>query len=508
MLRIAFIVALGGFLMGFDASVISGVLGPVGERFGLSEFAQGWLVACLALTSSFAMLGAGVFSDAFGRRRTLQIAAALYLLSAVASALAPSYSALVLARMLGGLGVGAALIVAPLYIAELAPAKDRGRLVSINQLNIVVGISAAFFSNYVIAQVFGDPLEARAFPPWRWMLGIEALPALAYFLGLGAVPESPRWLKLRGEGEKAVAILAATAGEAEARAALERITPSEPKAGALQAMLRRLLEPALRPILAVALGVAVLQQITGINAVFFYAPMIFEKAGAGVNSALWQAVLIGVVNLLFTLVALRTIDRLGRRPLLLMGLGGIALAMALLSYAFDQAYYQLSTQTLVSLEDSDLAAALSQIAGQPFGDKAAFQGALAQALAPEALAQSRKVLLALAIQIDAPTVLAAIMLFVASFALSLGPVMWVLFSELFPLPVRALAAATAGLVNSLVSFLVQLLFPWALAALGPAQTFAFFGAFALLGLFWVWRAVPETRGRPLETMEGALFRSP
>ena len=508
MLRIAFIVALGGFLMGFDASVISGVLGPVAERFGLSEFEQGWLVACLALTSSFAMLGAGVFSDVFGRRRTLQIAAALYLLSAVTSALAPSYSALVLARMLGGLGVGAALIVAPLYIAELAPAKDRGRLVSINQLNIVVGISAAFFSNYVIAQVLGDPLEARAFPPWRWMLGIEALPALAYFLGLGAVPESPRWLKLRGEGEKAFAILAATAGETEARAALERITPSGPKAGALQAMLRRLLDPALRPILAVALGVAVLQQITGINAVFFYAPMIFEKAGAGVNSALWQAVLIGVVNLLFTLVALRTIDRLGRRPLLLMGLGGIALAMALLSYAFDQAYYQLSTQTLVTLEDSDLAAALSQIAGQAFGDKAAFQGALAQALAPEALAQSEKVHLALAIQIDAPAVLAAIMLFVASFALSLGPVMWVLFSELFPLPVRALAAATAGLVNSLVSFLVQLLFPWALAALGPAQTFAFFGAFALLGLCWVWRAVPETRGRPLETMEGALFRSP
>ena len=508
MLRIAFIVALGGFLMGFDASVISGVLGPVAERFGLSEFEQGWLVACLALTSSFAMLGAGVFSDVFGRRRTLQIAAALYLLSAVTSALAPSYSALVLARMLGGLGVGAALIVAPLYIAELAPAKDRGRLVSINQLNIVVGISAAFFSNYVIAQVLGDPLEARAFPPWRWMLGIEALPALAYFLGLGAVPESPRWLKLRGEGEKAFAILAATAGETEARAALARITPSEPKVGALQAMLRRLLDPALRPILAVALGVAVLQQITGINAVFFYAPMIFEKAGAGVNSALWQAVLIGVVNLLFTLVALRTIDRLGRRPLLLMGLGGIALAMVLLSYAFDQAYYQLSTQTLVTLEDSDLAAALSQIAGQAFGDKAAFQGALAQALSPEALAQSEKVHLALAIQIDAPAVLAAIMLFVASFALSLGPVMWVLFSELFPLPVRALAAATAGLVNSLVSFLVQLLFPWALAALGPAQTFAFFGAFALLGLCWVWRAVPETRGRPLETMEGALFRSP
>ena len=508
MLRIAFIVALGGFLMGFDASVISGVLGPVGDRFGLTEFEQGWLVACLALTSSFAMLGAGVFSDAFGRRRTLQLAAALYLVSALASALAPGYSALVIARMLGGLGVGAALIVAPLYIAELAPAKDRGRLVSINQLNIVIGISAAFFSNYVIAQVFADLPEATPFPAWRWMLGIEAVPALAYLLGLGAVPESPRWLKLRGEGEKAFAILAATAGETEARAALERIAPSEPTAGSLQGMLRRLLDPALRPILAVALGVAVLQQITGINAVFFYAPMIFEKAGAGVNSALLQAVLIGVVNLLFTLVALRTIDRLGRRPLLLLGLGGIALAMALLSFAFDQAHYSLSTAALAALDDSSLRASLAGLGEQRFADEAAFRGALAQALGPEVLAQSESALLSLAIQIDAVTVLAAIMLFVASFALSLGPVMWVLFSELFPLPVRALAAATAGLVNSLVSFLVQLLFPWALAALGPSQTFGLFGAFALLGLFWVGRAVPETRGRPLEAMEGTLTRSP
>jgi MFS family permease len=370
----------------------------------------------------------------------------------------------------------------------------------------VVGISAAFFSNFVIAQLFADAQEGVGFPSWRWMLGVEALPALAYLLGLGAVPESPRWLKLRGEGDKAFTILSATAGEAEARTALEHIVPAEPQG--LRIMLRRLLDPALRPVLFVALGVAVLQQITGINAVFFYAPMIFEKAGAGVDSALLQAVLIGLVNLLFTLVALRTIDRLGRRPLLLLGLGGITLAMALLSFAFNQADYGLSADALATLEDPSLRAALAAVGEQRFPKEAAFREALAGVLSPEALAQSEKALLGLAIQIDAVTVLAAIMLFVASFALSLGPVMWVLFSELFPLPVRALAAATAGLVSSLVSFLVQLLFPWALAALGPAQTFGLFGVFALLGLFWVGRAVPETRGRPLEAMEGALFRSP
>ena len=168
----------------------------------------------------------------------------------------------------------------------------------------------------------------------------------------------------------------------------------------------------------------------------------------------------------------------------------------------------LGTAALAALDDSSLRASLAGLGEQRFADEAVFRGALAQALSPELLAQSESALLSLAIQIDAVTVLAAIMLFVASFALSLGPVMWVLFSELFPLPVRALAAATAGLVNSLVSFLVQLLFPWALAALGPSQTFGLFGAFALLGLFWVGRAVPETRGRPLEAMEGTLTRSP
>ena len=502
--RIAFSVALGGFLMGFDASVISGVLSYVEARFALSSLELGWLVACLALTSSFAMLGAGVVSNRYGRRATLRGAAALYLISALASAWAPSYEALVIARMVGGVGVGAALIVAPLYIAELAPAEHRGRLVSLNQLNIVLGISAAFFSNYLL--VLGLPegggdlaLLGWTLAPWRVMLGVEALPALIYLLVLAFVPESPRWLFGRGDRDQALAILSATAGEEEAARALTTAVPA-PAPGTF----RDLLDSRLRAVLLAALIVAVLQQITGINAVFFYAPMIFEKAGAGTSAALLQAVLLGIVNLLFTLVALRTIDRFGRRPLLLGGTLGIAVAMTLLAWAFSQATYGLSSASLAALPDPALGTTLAPLADLSFSREGAFRAALGELLAPELLQAVESDLVRTATALNAELVLFAIVLFVASFAASLGPVMWVLFSELFPQSVRALAAASAGLVNSLVSFLVQLLFPWGLAAGGPVVTFGAFAGFAALGFVLVSRYVPETRGRALEALEREL----
>ena len=426
------------------------------------------------------------------------------LTAALASALAPSYEALVLARMLGGVGVGAALIVAPLYIAELAPAEHRGRLVSLNQLNIVLGISAAFFSNYLLVlglpEAGGDlSLFGWALAPWRWMLGVEALPALIYLLVLAFVPESPRWLFGQGDRDQALAILSATAGEAEAVRALESAAPA-PAPGTF----RDLLDPRLRVVLLAAVLVAVLQQITGINAVFFYAPMIFEKAGAGTSAALLQAVLLGLVNLLFTVVALRTIDRFGRRPLLLLGTLGIAVAMTLLAWAFSQATYGLPSSTLAALSDPALGAALAPLADQSFSSEAAFRDALGNALSLEQFQAAQADLVRRATALNAELVLVAIVLFVASFAASLGPVMWVLFSELFPQSVRALAAASAGLVNSLVSFLVQLLFPWGLAAGGPVVTFGAFAGFAALGFVLVSRYVPETRGRALEALEQEL----
>ncbi|MEO0953204.1 MAG: MFS transporter, partial [Pseudomonadota bacterium] len=331
--RIAVAVALGGFLMGFDASVISGVVGFIETEYALDAFALGWVVASLTLTAAVAMLAAGPLSDRYGRLPVLRVAAVLFAVSAVLSALAPDYLTLVLARMLGGFGVGAALIIAPVYIAELAPASDRGRLVSFNQLNIVVGISAAFFSNYLLLQWAGSADELAAtlrvdVHTWRWMLGVEALPALLYLLALSRLPESPRWLLMREREADAVATLERAGFGESARGEAQRIRTSLAQDADTAAVpFLDLLSPAVRAIMVVALIVALVQQVTGINAVFFYAPMIFEQSGIGTDAAFLQAVLVGVVNLVFTVFAMLVIDRLGRRPLLLTGLAGIAACM-------------------------------------------------------------------------------------------------------------------------------------------------------------------------------------
>ena len=449
----ALIVALGGFLMGFDVSVVSGVVRFVEAEFALGPLQVGWVVSSLSLTASVGMLASGPLSDRLGRRPVLQIAAALFAVSAIASAVAPDYPTLVAARMLGGFGVGAALIVAPMYIAEMAPPDSRGRFVSFNQLNIVVGISAAFFSNYLILTLGGSGAawsEALRLGEWnwRWMRGIETLPALAYLRALSFVPESPRWLAMRGRDEEAVGILGRVAGTGAA-AVLRDVKESiaaEARLG--RAPWRALLHPSLRLVMILGIVIGVLQQITGINAVFFYAPTIFERSGIGTNAAFMQAALVGLVNLAFTVVAMAMIDRFGRRPLLVFGLSGIAACMLLLAWAFSA------------------------------GDAASPR-----------------------------LILFGILGFVASFAVSLGPVMWVLFSELFPNRVRGVAISFVGLVNSGTAFLVTLVFPWQLQHMGSATTFLLYGLFALAGLAFVLRVLPETKGRSLEELETELVRS-
>jgi len=352
-IRVALIVALGGFLMGFDASVISGVVGFIEPEFGLSKLELGWSVASLTLTSTVAMMLAGPLSDRLGRRPVLKIAAALFTVSAVLSAMAPDFITLVAARMLGGFGVGAALIIAPVYIAEIAPPDLRGRMVSFNQLNIVIGISAAYFSNFLILSLGQSDLAwAQALGmgqwSWRWMLGVEALPAIFYFLALFSVPESPRWLIMHQRHDEAVDVMAQVSGRAEAELELANVkasigTASEGDRGSL----RELFQPAMKLVLTIGISVAILQQITGINSVFFYAPMIFEQSGIGtdasfmqavlVDASFMQAVLVGLVNLVFTVLAILLIDKLGRRPLLGAGLVVIAACMLLLAYLHDYA---------------------------------------------------------------------------------------------------------------------------------------------------------------------------
>ena len=511
-IRVALIVAMGGFLMGFDASVISGVVTFIEPEFKLTNIELGWAVASLTLTATLAMMVSGPLSDRFGRRVVLKWAAVLFLISAAASALAPNYLMLVAARMLGGLGVGAALIIAPMYIAEISPPDIRGRMVSFNQLNIVIGISVAFFSNYLILRLGQSDLAwAQALRledwTWRWMLGVEALPAVFYFLALHTVPESPRWLVMHNKDVEALSVMARVTDQAQAEAELREIRVSlDAEAGKEQGTLKELFQPAMKLVLTIGIVMAILQQITGINSVFFYAPMIFEQSGIGTDASFMQAVLVGLVNLVFTVFAIMLIDRLGRRPLMIFGLAGIASCMLLLAYGFGIATYTLSNDAILALPASLDVEALMPIAGQVFDSDVAFNNALVAVIGNEAFSSHQSLLVSSAISMNPTLILIGILGFVASFAISLGPVMWVLFSELFPNRIRGIAISFVGLINSAVSFTVQLVFPWELENLGSSMTFLIYGIFAILGLVIIMKVLPETKGRRLEELEAELVR--
>jgi sugar porter (SP) family MFS transporter len=446
LLGIALTVAMGGFLVGFDATVISGAVPFIRDYFGLSSaagtFKLGWAVSSLGWGAMAGNLCAGPLSDRWGRRTVLLLTAVLFLASSLTAALTTSFTLFIAARVVGGLGVGAAILIAPLYIAEIAPAGSRGSLVSVNQLMIVIGISVSFFSNYFLLSLGTNS--------WRWMLGVQSAPAALYFLLLYLVPESPRWLMSRGR-------------EADARAVLEAVhgRSAAPQFDVIRANLanrRRhvgvqgLLSPRLRRMMLFGLGIAFFQQATGINAIFYYLPTIFAQAGGELSTSFAQSVLVGLVNLGVTFVAIWLIDRVGRRPLLCVGVAGMALSLFAIGWAFH-----------------------------------AGQGAAAGA------GHER-------------IVLVAIITYVASFAFSLGPVMWVLLSEIFPNEERAAAISVVGFWNSLVSASVTLLFPAAVANLGPDGTFFVYALLALAGFLFLTALAPETRGKTLEDLERVLTR--
>lgn len=509
---VALIAAFGGFLMGFDASVISGVVGFIEVEFALSKIELGWAVSSLVLTATLGMLLSGPLSDRIGRRPVLRIAAVLFAVSAIISAIAPTFTMLVFGRMIGGLGVGAALIVAPMYIAEIAPAKARGRMVSFNQLNIVIGISAAFFSNYLVLKLgqsgtgWVAALNLGEWA-WRWMLAMEILPAVFYFFALLAVPESPRWLVMHGRDREGLAVLERVTDRetaaSEHRVILDSVLS---EAGRKPAEWRELLAPGLRLVLLIGVSIGILQQITGINAVFFYAPMIFEQSGIGTNASFVQAAMLGLVNLGFTVVAMLLIDRLGRRPLLGVGLAGIAICMFTLAYGFGAATYTLDSQGVATLSEQIDPDQLAPLLGKTFTSDVQFRAAVSASVGPELLKKHQGDLIVAAISVNARLILLATLGFVASFAVSLGPIMWVLFAEMFPNRVRGVAISFVGLVNSATAFLVTFIFPWELETIGNAATFLIYGLFAVAGLAYVLRILPETKGRTLEELETLLVR--
>ena len=448
------IVALSGFLMGFDGSLFTGAVGFIEQEFALNKFEVGWAVTSMAVAATLAIFMSGPLADRFGRRAVLRLATCIFAVSALLAAASDNFITLIVARLLSGFGVGAVLITAPMYIAEISPSAWRGRMVSFNQLFIVLGALAAYSSNYFIVWLGGQGAATDlhlADWNWRWMLGIGAVPAIPYFFSLLLVPESPRWLAMHGHMPAARRVLARLIGSERADSELTAVINSlEHEAQRPKPRLVEILDPALRGVLVIGLLLGILQKITGINSVLSYAVVIFERAGAGANASFMQTVLLGVVNVVFTVLALLLIDRVGRRPLLMLGCLGIGAFMMLASYGFH-------------IERSEHGPLL---------------------------------------------VLIGTLGFVASFAFSIGPGMWVLFSEIFPNRIRGLAISCVGVVNSLVCVVVQFVFPWEMATLGGARTFFIYGAFGLIGVGLLWRLIPETRGRSLEEIEASLVQRP
>ncbi len=435
---IAFVAALGGFLLGFDATVIAGTLPFLRHYYsglgtGAGDFKLGIAISCLEWGAMIGNLSAGKLADRHGRRTILQVTAALFLASSILAATSVTYSTFIAARIIGGLGVGIAILVAPMYIAEIAPPSRRGRLVSVNQLMIVIGIAASSVSNWLLLPVGPDN--------WRWMLGVEAVPAIVFLSLLARVPESPRWLLLNGREERAREVLRRLGGPRtdEPYASLRAAIPSAPPPG-----FRALGARELRGVLVFCIGLGVFQQVTGINAVFYYLPIIFTKSAGNVVDAFWQTVVVGAVNVVMTLVAMHFIDRVGRRPLLLIGGLGMAASLLTISAGFRQG----STH--------------------------------------------------------AGLVLPAVIAYVAAFAVSFGPIVWVLVSELFPNRSRAIAISVVGFCNSLCSALVTFLFPWQFHRWGASATFFGYAILAISATVFVAVYAPETRGRTLEEIEQSL----
>jgi sugar porter (SP) family MFS transporter len=421
--------ALGGFLFGFDTAVISGAEQSIQRLFHLTGFWHGFTVAIALIGTVIGALLAGFPADRHGRRRTLQYVAVLYSVSALGSALAFDWYSLLFFRFIGGLGVGASSVVGPMYISEIAPPHLRGRLVGLFQLNIVIGIFIAFISNYVLA-------DSGEFA-WRWMLGVETIPAMVFLVALFFVPRSPRWLVARGQEEEAMHVLEISASDDPA-AELAAIHSSliDEKAGQKEKLWQR----RYRLPLMFAIVLALFNQLTGINAVMYFAPRIFALAGSSTADAFMQTVWVGLTNFSFTVLAMLLIDKFGRRSLMLYGSVGMMISLAMTGYSF-----------------------LSGASGL--------------------------------------AVVFYVLLFIASFAFSQGAVIWVFLAEIFPNRVRGKGQAVGSFTHWLAAAIISWSFPLLAETFGGAPSFLFFAAMMLLQLFFVWFYMPETKGKSLEEIE-------
>ncbi|HSV88950.1 MAG TPA: sugar porter family MFS transporter [Bacteroidales bacterium] len=512
---ISLIVALGGFLLGFDSAVISGALPFYRVTFGLEQGSMllGFSVSSLILGAIMGNIIAGSLADRFGRSKVLKATAILFTVSAISSALAFDITSFIIARIIGGVGVGMAILVAPMYIAEISPRKMRGTLVSFNQFNIVIGISIAYFSNYYFQQTIADP-DLK----WRVMLGVEAVPAILYLLLLFLVPRSPRWLMQKSKNEEARTVLVRIHGEEQSLVEFDEIDRNLKQESTIKkARWAEVFSSRMKQVLIIGFGIAFFQQITGINAIFYYAPMIFEMAGGGRDAAFVQAAILGVTNVVMTIVAMFLIDSIGRKPLLYIGAAGISISLALVGFSFYKAQYIVNADTMQNLlaevhqigatpEDIARLQELGELSDSEFDNEMVFFAQVKEIIGPETYHSFKETILKHSIKINSIWVLVGLIMFVASFAISMGPVMWALLSEIFPNKLRGLAISIVGFWNSIVSFSVATVFPVQLDLLGSSATYLIYSLFGVLSLVFIWRFVPETKGKSLEELENKLVK--
>ena len=504
----AAIVTIGGFVFGLDAAVISGTVGFITSEFDLSDLQIGMVVSAPGFGVIFALLVSGYLADKWGRKRTLQLIAALYLVSASWSALAPDFINLVAARFLGGLAF-TSLTLAAMYIGEIAPSNMRGKLVAMNQINTVVGLSAAYFINYLILQASNSSatwvstLGIEQYT-WRWMLGSEIIPAAIWLVLLIFIPKSPRWLILNSKIEEAKKVMAKLIPADKIESEINHIQESIAHAGgehSLRAQLKKLFSPTMRAAFWLALAFAIVQPITGINAILFYAPTVFEQLGIGTNAAFMQAVFVGVVSLIFATLALLLIDRLGRRPMTLLGLLWAVLSLGLCALGFNNATYVLTPESLSSLGEVIDVNQLEPLLGVEHGSDVSFKRALRAAIGDTAVRDHGSVLIQAAGKIPVTLILIGILSFIAAFQFSVGPIMWIVFSEIFSTQVRAVAIPAFALVVSVVSYFVQQFFPWQLTNMGARDIFLFYAITSAIGLVALFKLLPETKNKSIEEIE-------
>jgi SP family galactose:H+ symporter-like MFS transporter len=436
----AFFAALGGLLFGYDTGVISGALLFIRQQFGLSTFRQEVVVSVVLVGAAIAALGGGRLADKFGRRATLLLTAAIFVVGAVLCAAAPTAVLLIAGRVIVGLGIGLSSTTVPLYISEISPAKARGWQVSLFQLAITVGILAAYIVDYAFS----------GSQSWRWMLGLAIVPGLILGIGMFLMPETPRWLARRGRPDEARRVLEKVRGADNVAEELQEIEATL-AAAEERGRWADLWSPTVRPALLIGTGLAMFQQITGINTVIYYAPTIIRSTGIpSASGAILATAGIGLVNVLMTVVSMWLIDRIGRRPLLLAGTGGMVITMGALGLLFRT---HVNGGHLATLE------------------------------------------------------VVLLMAYVASFAIGLGPIFWLLISEIYPLKIRGEAEGTAAATNWVFNFLVSMTFLTLVQVMGASDSFWLYGLLSVAAWFFCYKLVPETKGRTLEEIEATWHKT-